>query len=485
MAEFRQTRDVEIRELAIVNHNQSAAIDLRPVSLEFAVYSSIHDNFVTGDLTILDAEGLIERLPIIGEELVVLSFSLPPQRPESAFPTNHALHVYRVNNRHDYEERSEVYTLRLCSPENVIALGSRVDRAYVNMPIHTMIQNSFEEYVYEDSYYSFFPLGRNLRKGIRTTTATSGRHSMIAPGVNPFEWINYLCREAVSDDEESASDFVFYEDRNGFHLRTISSMVNEIASKKLYVAETGVIKDGENHPGFPNDAIIVESMSVVDNVDVIRAHTSGLYQNTTDVYDPLLKRFRSVPYSYDADMYELGITNPTLTTLDEFKTNPLTSYFNEPRSTISRFLVEQVSDDAMTPYSEQGYLDGRTVDVHGNTLDVASASPFRRHETTGRRMVKSALMSTGIRIDVTIPGDNTLDPGSVVELYVPQRTFNRELRERYNLLFGNVSPRFLVESVCHRYDFTEGRFRTNARLVKDSLGTDPSTNVRGQEDLFV
>ena len=484
--ERTSVRDLDLRTLAIVNHNSRAVIDLRPVTMEFNVYASMYNNFMTADVTIVDAEGLIERLPIIGEEVVVMEFSLPDHDPRSNVTFRKAFHVYKVDNRMPYEERAELYTLRLCSIENIIALASRVDRAYTDKRIDEIIRESFTEYVLQDNYYRRFTgqVLRFVRGQLGRVGTTRGKHALIGNGSNPFEFMNYLCEQASSDGEEDASDYIFYEDKNGYHFQTVSTLLGHGASGNIYRAETDVIKDGDDTPGFPADAVIAEEVSIEENVDVIRAHTGGMYQNHVAAFDPLLKRIWNQEYSYDADMYDRTVNNSALSTVDRYRLNSSLSYFNRPKPSLSQYVIGNIRENEESTYADQGYLAGRVSDSHGNDLDTVSKSPFLMHEVLNRRTTKGSVMDNAVKVNVTVPGDPTVDPGMIVNLFVPQTTLNDELRTRYNVFFGESDPRFLVSSVSHRYDLTTGRFRTFLHLMKDSYGRSVQSAERLQGDLF-
>ena len=71
---------IEVFEIAIFNFTSTAGIDLKNVTVEFAVYEDLFSNFMTGEITVQDASSLIETLPLVGEEFVRIRFRTPTDR---------------------------------------------------------------------------------------------------------------------------------------------------------------------------------------------------------------------------------------------------------------------------------------------------------------------------------------------------------------------------------------------------------------------
>ena len=291
-------------------------------------------------------------------------------------------------------------------------------------------------------------------------------------GSNPLGFINYLCTEAVSPVPDNASDYVFYEDRTGFHFRTMSNLIKQPATKTIYMAETNVLKDDDVTSGLPADRIIAEDVQFVDTMNTVSGYTAGMYQNTVSVFDPLRKTYRSTSYSYHRDFYNETKDAALYSTLNKNRIIATGSYKEKDASASGVYLIGQLGAED-TEYHDEPYLRGRVLDRYDNVLDTVSRFPFRRHETMGIRRIKHALLENSIRLNITLPGDHTIVPGQVIELFVPQTGYNLDTVTNYNILFGNRSPRFLIYDVAHRYDTIASRFKTQLRVVKDSFGEPP------------
>ena len=68
-----KVNDLELNDCAIVNY-RGKYIDIRDVMMGFSVYHSLFGNGIECELLIVDAVGLIEMSPIVGDENLFLSF---------------------------------------------------------------------------------------------------------------------------------------------------------------------------------------------------------------------------------------------------------------------------------------------------------------------------------------------------------------------------------------------------------------------------
>ena len=66
----------ELEVLTLVN-NEGAGFDLRGIFLECNIFENIRHNFLTGELAIADATGLLENAKLFGQESLRIRFKQP------------------------------------------------------------------------------------------------------------------------------------------------------------------------------------------------------------------------------------------------------------------------------------------------------------------------------------------------------------------------------------------------------------------------
>ena len=98
--------DVSIDE-AYITHPEAGSIDILNFIMQFDVYMSVDANSMTAEVQIADAAGLITAIPILGQELLTLSFKTP--NIDEPFTRTFVIHT--ISNRSLNRDREQLYTL--------------------------------------------------------------------------------------------------------------------------------------------------------------------------------------------------------------------------------------------------------------------------------------------------------------------------------------------------------------------------------------
>jgi hypothetical protein len=107
----------------IVSHNNSVYNITERVS-SFTVFESIFESSLTGSITIVDNIGLISTIPIIGQEIIVVSYKFKNKDIEL---------VFRVSEIHDIKnvnDNTGIYALKLISDKRFKSATNLFSRAY-------------------------------------------------------------------------------------------------------------------------------------------------------------------------------------------------------------------------------------------------------------------------------------------------------------------------------------------------------------------
>ena len=451
---------IDLLDFVIINYSRKFVTDIRRQCVEFNVYEDLFSPTISFTATMLDSNGLIERFPFIGEELVAVSFKLPTQTTiyKKIFS------VYKIGNRNERKERDESFSIFGISLESIIDCSSTVDSSFIGQTFSDIISKTYDQYF----------LNSDLRHGLRNedfyltydkplfSEPSSGLHSVVAPLTTPFKFISYCARQAQSIKYKE-SDYVFYENNDGFNFQTISSLIEQEPIEDYYLADPAT-KETSDSPVTIKDYQIVRKLEYnSDEFDTIKSTLSGLYDNSVLVLDPILKKFTTQTFNY----YNSKNWDDDFTNLDKHSfVSEYSHYQGYKGDSHSRYIISNLSD---IEYNQTSYLKGRTIDRNGNILDPVSHFPFRRHKFLNNLISKTSQLNTKFILKIDIPGAPERKVGDIIRLFVPQRSAVKEFNQVYNLLYGS-NPKFLISSVHHRYDFTQDLYITTLELIKDSPG---------------
>ena len=247
---------------------------------ELNFYEDIYSPIVSGDITLTDTVGLIESFPIIGEEILDVSFStagaaLPPTAgpgttstpPASEAPKQviNRFRVYKVDPPVQVTDNSRTIKLYFVTDNQFTNLLSKVRKIYPtkqNIP-NTRLADSDKPYTLADMardiFYDFFigkkkPLKQPATRKPFLVEPTRYKSEIVIPNWNPFKAISFLASKAVSANPETkGANFVFYQTLQGFRFVSIETLM--LGGFRLFKEkDSGVV--AEEYPHLAINAIL-------------------------------------------------------------------------------------------------------------------------------------------------------------------------------------------------------------------------------------
>jgi len=423
-------------DIALVNFENKQAIDIKRILAEFNFYENIFSNTLTCDLVILDAVGLIDRFPIVGNEKIVLAF----KSKHSDNQIVRTFDIYKISNRTQLEERLHSYVIYGVSAESVANQTKLLSQSFPNQSIDQIVNKIFNEYI------------EPVNNKTIDVEPTNGLQSFVF-NKTPFESINQLASEAVSSLYPDTSSYVFYEDRDGFKFRSIGSMIETDPVEDYYYGVANIDELYEEKSERKPYQIIV-SLGFEKTFDVIKGLQLGLYDNRVLSIDPILKKFNQKVFRY-AENFPLFNHLGNNKIVDDFG-----RFSFEEGHSHRRFLGTQIGED----YNNLSYLENRI----DQTSDPFLSSPRQRQKFLNNALSQLSTFSQ-YTINVTVPGNHLLKAGDTIRLYIPQNSDIKEDETKYIKLFGQ-DPKFLISAVKHNYKNTDTFFTTTISCVKESFG---------------
>ena len=197
-------------------------VEVTELLKELNIYQSIDSPFMSGNVMIEDPSGLAEVLPFIGQERIIFSLRTPG-RSAIDFNRYHGI-IYNVGKRFHTKDRAQTLLLNFTSLENYKNLRTKISQSFKGL-ISTMVQDILKS---ENYLGTKKPINVDITKNIRT---------FVIPNITPFKAIDFLKREAVSAKEQSPH-FLFYENPDGFHFRSLDSLLGQLGTLSVEHKDT-------------------------------------------------------------------------------------------------------------------------------------------------------------------------------------------------------------------------------------------------------
>jgi len=451
------SKNVKVDSIYLLNF-ESNFVDITSLGVEFSIYENLFDHCITGYLILSDNNGFLEKFPIIGEELITIAFSTPGEKR-----LKYNFSVYKVDTVRDVSNNSQpnlIYTLHLVAPQKIISNISSVDNSFngikcseiINSVHENYIKKSTKRYTQEEKIY-LDPVSLDVEE-------TENTISIVSPMWKPFDLIQYCVKHSKSD-KYSESDFVYYQDHDGFHFRSISSLLEKDSVEKYYVAEaSNSSKFGDNV--VIKDYQIVSSVERKLNFDVLKREYEGMYDNTLYTIDPILKKFQETVFNYNDP--KVSFTSPL--NLDKLSTQ-YSIHSKANGSCHTRYIVSNISQKE---YKDESYLKDR-VFVDDKVKDNQAMYPSLRYRFLNKRVSKMSQLKQGLKIHIQVPGNTNLLVGDNINFYMPQTSSSYDDKEN-NILFGrDETSKFIITSLNHFFKVTDNMYYTNLEIVKNGFGS--------------
>jgi hypothetical protein len=275
---------------------------------ELNFYEDIYSPIVSGDITLTDTVGLIESFPIIGEEILDVSFStagavLPPT--QGAAPSSPSVseapkqvinrfRVYKVDPPVQVTDNSRTIKLYFVTDNQFTNLLSKVRKIYPtkqNIP-NTRTADNDKPYTLADMardiFFDFFigkkkPLRQPVTRKPFLVEPTRYKAEIVIPNWNPFKAISFLASKAVAANPDAkGANFVFYQTLQGFRFVSIETLM--LGGFRLFKEKY------ENGAAVAQDYPHLATNAILETATNDKSSHIPIFDDTP-VIDPTMKKF--------------------------------------------------------------------------------------------------------------------------------------------------------------------------------------------------
>jgi hypothetical protein len=407
---FINATDYKLENLELVpKYGTGEPLDIADVMLELHFYEDIYQPFMTGHVVISDAGGMPGLLPITGEEDINISIKSPGEDPIEL-----EMRVFRMDQRRELTDVVQQYTLHFCSKEMVKNAQTETTFGFKGELLSDMAQSVYDQ---------FLTLGKDF-----DAEPTLLPHQMVSANFPPAEFLMRMSNRAQSATYPTGSDYFFWEDRDGFHFRSIQSLMVEI----------GIIKDAEERE------IVKWQVQDVPGGDEGSSNSS-------------MRRFT---YGSDVDAIERMVDGTLGQRLISF--DPIKGEVKVVDKTATEAFGEVETLDTAIPFSPMAEAEIMKPEQAVRLIisNISEEFTNNRDEFLLTQRTQSGLLRNSL-IDVELPGNTFRKLGDVVDLRMP--AFNHSTDQEDEFMSSNA----LI--TCINHAITKTTYIQTIQLAKDSF----------------
>lgn len=401
--------------------------EFRFAMLEFNYYEDLYSNFITGNILINDSVGFLDTWGFNGNEYLTLSFS----KPNYDAKIEKTFRIFKVSNRMLTKDQNENYRLNFCSEEAVLSEQYRVSKSYKNKKVSDIVKDILKNEL----------LVNTIKFKDENIEETRGVRDIIVPNKKPFESINWLSTQAISNKSSTlGSSYLFYENFEGFNFKSLQNLFGGVVYASYNYEPKNIGQTVQLD--FRN----VLSYDVVSNFDTLNSINTGTYANRLLTIDPIRQNYKITDFDYDNYFTKTNKLNKNKIMSDA--QNRKKQKMNQTPESVLRVATTNTGQSTYNPYIKA---------KHPNIKDI-------NIETTVPNRISQIAQLNTIKYNLTVPGDPLLSVGRIIEFNLPSVGTS----ETGRVLDSYYSGKYLVTALKHHID-VENRFLTTIEISKESL----------------
>ena len=281
--------DVEVKRISLKNRGWQSAkddFDLIPFVQELNIYEDIFSSHLRADITFVDAFNLPSKLPIVGEEEVIIVLGMPGIDDDELFVSPPPMHIYRMMDRHARTPQSQQYILELVSEQYMSNIHTKVSRSYNGERISSIAKDIWETYleVMDDEYDDSISVEQ-----------TDRIESCVIPNWTPHQALNWLSKRARPKNNKLVSNYLYYETLNGSFFVSMNSLME---NEPLFMFSLEPRKiDPTRIEGFTGGVIKADKIEIKNQFHLVQSINRGQYASKLITHDLLSKNIEQHEYN--------------------------------------------------------------------------------------------------------------------------------------------------------------------------------------------
>ena len=414
----------DLKYMAILPHTpeggQPAPQDLSSLFQEFNVYQDLglegnSTPSLTANILIKEGWDILDTMPILGGEEVVISFKSPAATDYTVL----SMRVSRVGRVADETNSSskKAFWLHLVTTD-----------AYKDSMLRKSVGLSG---TYSEMAALLFPLLESRTK-FEDIDASYGLQERFATPLWPvLKSLDYMSRRAY---DEIFMPFVFYEDFNGYHFKSLTTLFNQ-GSATMTAEEKQEAANDKKLYRDPQDAPLLQD----NNFNSERFMRTIVKAEKKLARDQFMANYRDV------------------LAVDERVYDPNTKSVTPTQRIYTEWFAETAHLDAYPLFSDE---------FNRENVRYIEAQPDGAEQVDyARRVINFSLASTVMRL--LLIGDNRVNVGNVY--YIEDMSNRPKKNENLAELSKLSSGHYIVTKVRHKISRLTNDYQCIAEIAKDSM----------------
>jgi hypothetical protein len=444
---IKKAGDYNLSDVKLISYlskdgsNTPDSISIETLIVEMNIYESIYNKTLSGNIVIVDANNLIAKTPLTGNERLSFKFITPSINVGYDFTieTGNPMYIYKVQARKEVNARTQAYILHFCSKEMIRNEQIIVDNAQTNTHSQ-MIASIVKDDTFLASPKPFYYEPSKASKFIFTKQ-------------RPFDAINSVSKLTQSQKFKNAG-YYFYETAKGFYYRSIEHML-AIASDNARAAVAAYRPKPSNlrqTPGgekdIKNEMQLVIDYTIKDEFDTLKNLRNGVYASKLITHNQLDKTLTETIYDY-----RLDYPNHQHTEADA------NGQKVDGKGILPIILRE---GKYLTDYPDGTiYLLTSTTKMFDNNIEKPDSTQILQQRLSQKLAFQS------FKLHLTLNGFTGVQAGDLISFDMPSYSPKDDVepldRDPY------MSGRYLVTSVKHTLDRLKKKHLMTLECIKDSV----------------
>ena len=515
--------DFELQKLTLTTPNRKGNINLKAAWSDLNIYEDMFANCLTGSIRIIDGIGLMESVPIIGEETInikIKTAGLKKEREEGVtgpFAGSQnvgimdlKLRVVKLSEASKLNESTVTYKLSMVSEEYILNLKQKVKKTSLD-PVSLEPRRVSD--VVRTIYKQFFEKGRYKDAKKIFIEPTKNPTDLIIPNYTPFRAFNFLAGRAVSAGKHAVgSSYVFYENIKGFFFVSMETLMAgggtgytaeaETASpeelvytppenpvRETYVVQPKRLKaKGDDAKNVAIEMTAVDSYEFSSNFDVLENLKKGMYANTLLTHDLVRMTYDKLEFDYfseDDQGSEVIVDEETgaVEIKDFAKASKEARSFYDTFTHLEKGRLCTPNQNALRKNTskEEALLcffptnfghdvvfkeDLGAEGVKGNIKSSLNIVPNRVEQWMQSRIVQSQQINN-VKLNIRAAGLSTRTIGDLIEFKLPTEFVEDRTGVTQSAQHKYLSGYYLITKLRHHFN-TE-KYEIEFEAIKDSL----------------
>jgi len=459
MSEIRYAGDYSAEEIIILGNStdKSRNLNITDLVIELNVYESIYKHSLTGSVVVLDATGLIQRIPLTGNERISFKMSTLKGEIDASSDTGHPMHIYKLTDRQKVKEGIERYVLHFCSREMLRSIRTRVSHADQG-PIDEIVTRLFTD-----------RQGLDSRKKLHfEPTRNADKYTF--PNLRPLDAISMLSTKALGEKGKSAG-YYFYETTQGYYFRSYDNMVavhsrmaRQPAEKydhKVQNSNVGnvLISPEEAKKSIGDDLRSVYEYGHIKNYDTAAQQATGTYASHIIMHDFYTKAYQEVNFDYHSNFDNESHT-------DSFDRN---NQYTPARYPISTAPVDYDQNSVSDYPKSRISLIPSSRFIHGEDSGIFGVQSDSEALLEAKRVSQQNSIANGATLEMVVPGQCQLVAGDVIDFDLRSLRKQREVKTGGDTRDPYYAGRYLITKLRHKFNTSVHAYECHIECIKDSL----------------